>query len=57
MAQTISTPIRSASRMQVTDQAVDQQRFALVNGQAVDDAILCGIQTCANRLGEIGMWR
>ena len=37
------------------DQSVREQRFGLVHAQAMDDAILRGIQTRANRFGEIGM--
>ncbi len=37
------------------DQAMREQRLGFVHGQAVDDAILRGIQTRANRFGEIRM--
>jgi hypothetical protein len=37
------------------DETMREQRFGLVHAQTVDDTILSGIQTRANRLGEIGM--
>ena len=35
--------------------AVHEQRLGLVHVETVDDAILLGIQTRANRFGEVGM--